>query len=88
MKDIPVFCAADDCVFSCRVGCMKPDEKIYRISLTNLGVNPDEAVFFDDLSSNIEAANKLGIHGIVWQNVEQAKNEFEKILIKTGTIKC
>lgn len=82
-KDIEVFQAAHHCVFSCRVGLIKPDEKIYRIALDNLGVKADEAVFFDDLPQNIEAANKLGIHGVIWENVHQAKRDFEKILAET-----
>lgn len=84
-NDIEVFAAAHNCVFSCRVGLIKPDEKIYRIALDNLGVKAEEAVFFDDLPKNIEAANKLGIHGVIWENVHQAKREFQKILEKTGS---
>lgn len=54
----------DGGVFSYDVGYMKPDEEIYKILLNKYKINPEEAVFFDDREENIEAANKLGIHGV------------------------
>ena len=54
----------DGGVFSYDVGYMKPNEDIYKILLNKYKINPEEAVFFDDREENIEAANKLGIHGI------------------------
>lgn len=54
----------DGGVFSYDAGYMKPNEEIYKILLNKYKINPEEAVFFDDREENIEAANKLGIHGI------------------------
>ena len=54
----------DGGVFSYDVGYMKPDEEIYKILINKYKINPEEAVFFDDREENIEAANKLGIHGV------------------------
>lgn len=54
----------DGGVFSYDVGYMKPDEEIYKILLNKYKINPEEAMFFDDREENIEAANKLGIHGV------------------------
>lgn len=54
----------DGGVFSYDAGYMKPDEEIYKILLNKYKINPEEAVFFDDREENIEAANKLGIHGV------------------------
>ena len=54
----------DGGVFSYDVGYMKPDEEIYKILLNKYKINPEEAIFFDDREENIEAANKLGIHGV------------------------
>ena len=54
----------DGGVFSYDVGYMKPDEEIYKILINKYKINPEEAIFFDDREENIEAANKLGIHGI------------------------
>ena len=54
----------DGGVFSYDVGYMKPNEEIYKILLNKYKINPEEAIFFDDREENIEAANKLGIHGV------------------------
>ena len=54
----------DGGVFSYDAGYMKPDEEIYKILLNKYKINPEEAIFFDDKEENIEAANKLGIHGV------------------------
>ena len=54
----------DGGVFSYDVGYMKPDKEIYKILLNKYKINPEEAMFFDDKEENIEAANKLGIHGV------------------------
>ena len=54
----------DGGVFSYDIGYMKPHEEIYKILLNKYKINPEEAIFFDDREENIEAANKLGIHGV------------------------
>jgi putative hydrolase of the HAD superfamily len=78
-KEIPLFVEADYACFSCRVRLIKPEEAIYRDALRGLGVEPQEAVFFDDMPVNIEAANRLGIHGVLWTGLENAQREWEKI---------
>ena len=57
----------DGGVFSYDAGYMKPNEEIYKILLNKYKINPEEAIFFDDKEENIEAANKLGIHGILFK---------------------
>jgi FMN phosphatase YigB (HAD superfamily) len=55
-------------IWSCDVGCMKPDPKIYEIALDRcrfyLSASPDEIVFVDDVEINVEAARKFAIHAI------------------------
>lgn len=77
---IPPFVKADYAVFSCDIHIIKPDARIYKFALQRLNVKPEEAVFFDDLSKNIEAAKALGINGILWENLEQAQKAFEKLV--------
>ena len=79
-KDIKMFTEADYTCFSCRVKVIKPEPEIYFNCLNGLGVKPEEAVFFDDMPENIEAAKKLGIHGFVWIGLEQAKKDFESVI--------
>ena len=79
IKDkLPVFELMDVNVFSCEVGRVKPDKKIYQILLSRLDCKADEAVFFDDLDVNVEAAGALGIHAFLWKNPEEARKVLEK----------
>ena len=43
---------------------MKPDPAIYRRALAGVGVEPERAVFIDDLAENVEEARRLGMAGI------------------------
>lgn len=53
-------------IYSCDVGMLKPDAEIYQYTLRKLDVKPDEMVFVDDKLENVEAATKLGIHGVLF----------------------
>jgi putative hydrolase of the HAD superfamily len=57
--------------FSCDVRMVKPDPAIYEACLKSLAVAPEEALFLDDIAVNIEAATKLGIHGVLFDTIEQ-----------------
>jgi putative hydrolase of the HAD superfamily len=57
--------------FSGEVRMVKPDAAIYRACLESLGVAPEETLFLDDLAHNIEAATKLGIHSVLFDEIEQ-----------------
>lgn len=70
----------DDMVFSYVVGVVKPNPKIYEVSLMHLGVNPSEAIFVDDLERYVAGANDLGMHGVVYQDFEQTRAAIEAIL--------
>ncbi|HWQ46823.1 MAG TPA: HAD family phosphatase [Longilinea sp.] len=62
----------DTIVFSAEVGLAKPDPRIYHLVLDKVHVQPSEAIFVDDVRVNIEVANAVGIHGIRFQNTQQA----------------
>ncbi len=72
--------AFDVMVISGEEGVMKPDPRIYQIALERSGVQPPETVFIDDFIENIEAARKIGMHGIHFQNPGQALVDLEKKL--------
>ena len=64
---------------------MKPQEKIYRILLERYGLKAEESIFIDDNPANIEGGKAVGIDGIVFQTVEQLKEELErKLKIESG----
>ncbi len=71
-------------VFSCEVGLAKPDPNIYNLILRLCSTKPEDAIFVDDFIENIEAANQLGIHGILFKNARQAMSEVSAMLDNNG----
>ncbi len=72
--------AFDVLVISAEVGIAKPMPGIYHHALDALGVRPEEAVFVDDFSENIEACRKLGMKGVLFRSAEQALADLKNIL--------
>lgn len=72
--------AFDHLIISAEVGVKKPSPEIYRIALARTGRLPEETAFIDDDINNIQAAQQLGIHGIHFQNPEQALDELNHLL--------
>jgi putative hydrolase of the HAD superfamily len=57
----------DDVVCSAEVGCAKPEPEIYALACQRLGVAPAACVFVDDHGPNVEAAESLGMRGILFR---------------------
>jgi epoxide hydrolase-like predicted phosphatase len=72
--------AFDTLVISAEVGIMKPERGIFELALKQLEVAAQETVFIDDTSINVEAARKIGLHGIVFRNRRQAQSELKAML--------
>ena len=70
----------DGGILSYREQLIKPDAEIYELLLERYSLNAHESVFIDDTAENIEAARKLGIHGIVFQNREHVQRELSLLL--------
>jgi putative hydrolase of the HAD superfamily len=66
-------------VSSCFVGLRKPESGIYRLAIETTQMNPEECVFIDDRSLNLECAAKLGMRTIQMQNVEQLREELGRL---------
>ncbi len=71
-------------VISAEEGVAKPDEKIYRLTLDRLGIEPDEALFLDDMIENVESARALGMHAVHFENNEQAMEEVGRMIEDLG----
>lgn len=78
----PLIHEFDDYVLSYRVGAMKPDPAIYRAAVACARCKPSEAFFVDDLLINIQAAEELGIRGILYQDEPQLRAD----LIRLGLL--
>ena len=71
---------ADGIVVSAHEKLLKPDPAIYKCLLDRYSLKPEETIFIDDMAQNIEAAIKLGIHGIQFTTLEECKIKFEEII--------
>jgi putative hydrolase of the HAD superfamily len=67
-------------VYSHEVGMSKPDPRIFEICWTQLGIQPGEMVFLDDVEGHIQTARSLGIKGVVFRDNAQAIAEVERLL--------
>jgi putative hydrolase of the HAD superfamily len=61
--------------WSCELRTAKPDPAIYQHTLDRLGVQPEEAIFIDDIPANIVAARALGIDGILFTGIAQLRRD-------------
>ena len=59
----------------------KPDARIYQLTLDRYDVTAENAVFIDDKQENVEAAKKVGIHGILHTGAQQLKNELKQLKV-------
>ena len=75
MEAINFFDYVDGGIYSYQVKLCKPDKRIYTELLTKYNLKPEETIFIDDREDNIKAAKELGIHGIIFQNVENTEKE-------------
>jgi epoxide hydrolase-like predicted phosphatase len=67
----------DDVVYSHEVGIAKPDQRIFELALSRLGVRPEESVFLDDLAVHVEAARSLGMKAVLYESNAQAIREIQ-----------
>jgi putative hydrolase of the HAD superfamily len=60
-------------VWSYQLHMAKPDAAIYLHTLKQLGTKPEETLFIDDKQVNIDAANGVGMKGILFTNADQLR---------------
>ena len=70
----------DVIVESSQVGLRKPDPAIYTLVCDKLGVEPNEAVFLDDLGINLKPARALGMTTIKVVDPRDALAELEGVV--------
>ncbi len=85
-RSIPLDDLFHEVIDSSEVGLRKPDPRIFELALERLGgIEPDAAVFLDDYEGNVEAARRVGIHGIqVTDDYEAALAELRALLADPG----
>jgi putative hydrolase of the HAD superfamily len=68
-----VYCSGDE-------GRVKPDPAAYHSTINRLGVLPQESVFIDDTSGHVEAAQSLGLFGIIFIDAKQLERDLNRLL--------
>ncbi|MBX7153574.1 MAG: HAD-IA family hydrolase [Candidatus Kapaibacterium sp.] len=68
----PIASIFDSTIFSCNVGYAKPDAEIYRLSMNELSVSANEAIFIGDGGSDeLRGAKQVGLSTIMITGVIQ-----------------
>lgn len=62
------------------VGMRKPDPKIYQLTCRELGVEPTQTVFLDDIGRNLKSARALGMTTIKVEDPDVALRELSVVL--------
>jgi len=70
----------DDIVLSYKVKIIKPQPEIYKTSARNLGVNPEDCIFIDDILTYCQGAEQVGMNTVWYQDFDQFKQELAQIL--------
>jgi len=66
-------------IYSYRVGTSKPDPLVYREALKASKARAEEAIYIDDVAAYAEAAQRLGMTGIVFQSPEQLQSDLRTL---------
>ena len=70
----------DTVVISAEIGAVKPSAKIYEVALSQAKVGAGEAVFVDDMPINVEACEKVGMKGILFNDPQESLNRLNQLL--------
>jgi HAD superfamily hydrolase (TIGR01509 family) len=69
-----IFNAVHKTYFSWETGYVKSEPEAYRFVLQENNLQPQECLFFDDSSGNIQLAESIGLHAYKYQNFQVTRN--------------
>ncbi|MCX8021827.1 MAG: HAD family phosphatase [Syntrophorhabdaceae bacterium] len=67
----PVVHLFDEWILSFEVGVKKPEKRIYDVIFEKSDTEGKEVLYIDDMERNVEAAEALGMQGLVFSNAEE-----------------
>ena len=70
----------DGGLFSCDFHMVKPDPDFFRLLIEKYQLDPSRCVFIDDIETNLEGAQAVGMHTILFENPAQAEAELDRML--------
>jgi putative hydrolase of the HAD superfamily len=65
---------------SSKVGARKPERRFFELACRQLGIEPVEAIFLDDLGANLKPARAMGMRTIKVEETARALAELESVL--------
>ena len=80
LRDAGVYDDFSPVLLSYEIGIRKPAPEVFTYTLQTLGIAPDEAIFVDDRPENVEGAESVGIHGIVFREPQQFEQELRRLI--------
>jgi putative hydrolase of the HAD superfamily len=66
-------------IFSYQLRIAKPDPAIYRHALQLLNSKAEETIFLDDITANVEAAQALGMTGILYTGIPALRHSLQSL---------
>jgi len=78
-RNFPFFKNFDGYIYSCEVGAMKPDAKIYEAMEKLCGRSGADIIYLDDRSENIQAGLARGWRAILHETPENTRAVIEKL---------
>lgn len=70
----------DTVIESSKVGARKPEPRFFELVCSHLGIAPEQAVYLDDLGTNLRPARAMGMHTIKVGDPAAALRELESAL--------
>lgn len=67
LSTFPIFRHFTDGVYSYSAKVMKPEREIFQIAIDQLGLDPAQTFYIDDLAPNIEAARAMGFRAFEYR---------------------
>jgi glucose-1-phosphatase len=74
----PVIRKFDELVLSYRVGCVKPDPRIYAEAVARAGCVPAECLFIDDVEAYVDGGRAAGLNAVRFESVEQLERDLAR----------
>jgi epoxide hydrolase-like predicted phosphatase len=69
----------DAVIISGEVGVRKPDPRMYGLATDGLGLASERCVFVDDWAPNVEAAEAVGMRGVLHESAERTIAKLERL---------
>ena len=71
-------------IFSDEEGAAKPEPRVYHLAAQRIGVTPEEALFIDDVSRNVEGAQVVGMKAVHFRDTAQGIADIAEHLHEGG----